>query len=831
MSGVDPTVPAVRGASADDDTLDASHPGGLPSPARVLPARPPARYQRLGEIARGGMGRIVAAQDLELGRVVAIKELHTITASLEKRFEREIRLTARLQHPGIIAVQEAGRWPDGAPFYTMPHVVGQPLDRVIERATTLPARLALVPRVQAIAEAIAYAHGEQVIHRDLKPNNVLIGTYGETIVIDWGLAKDLRDGADDSLAGTSSDDGMVTVLGEAIGTPSYMPPEQARGERSDPRADVYAVGAILYHVLAGVRPYAETKVASDVVAQVLARPPTSLDELVPEAPADLRAIVSKAMARDAADRYATAAGLAEDLRRFTGGQLVAAHRYSAAQRLGRWVRRHRGAVAVGTAAALALAVVGTLAVLGIRDERDAARAQRARAEASRGQVEELMEFMLTDLHGKLKPLGKLELLSMVANRAVAYYDAQPFDAGDVGASRRRGIAHVQSGDVMASAGDLASAVAAYRRAIDILGAAGRDHELAQAQDLLGRALALQGARDAALAASREALALRERLAAAGRTGLEREIASSHQMIGNLLVAAGDVDAALAEHRAGLEVARRAYAAAPDAPESIEAVAVLEVAIGDTLEVKGDLPGSLEAYRRGRELTERLARATPGDATNQQRLAAVTDRVGTILRLLGDFAGALDAHRASLAISERLAAGDPTNVRWSDDVATGHVSVGDVLKAQGDAEGALDSYRRAHELRIRNAAMDPTNADLARDLANSHDRLADILIDLGKLDDGEAGAQAAFEIRKRLAAEHPDSHQALRDVYISHYRLGVLRYERGNVTLAVGAFEQGLALAREAAAKFPDVASLADDVGVIENALEQVRGATAAPAGR
>src|SRR5262249_50192691 len=271
--------------------------------------------------------------------------------------------------------------------------------------------------VIAVADAIAYAHEHHVIHRDLKPHNVMIGDFGETVVIDWGLAKDLRDrgagaGADADADSWHRDDRAQsgeTVAGSVLGTPADMPPEQARGLAVDERADVYAISAVLYHVLNGQAPFSDAEGADDVLARLRrGGAPTPLAALAPAAPPDLLAIVAKAMTPEAAGRYPTAKQLAEDLRRFQAGQLVGAHRYSTWQRARRWVARHRGAVAV---AAIAIAVGGTLGALAVDrivDERRAAERARARAEDNRADAEELVGFMLTDLHDKLSRLDHLE---------------------------------------------------------------------------------------------------------------------------------------------------------------------------------------------------------------------------------------------------------------------------------------------------------------------------------------------------------------------------------------------------------------------------------------
>src|SRR5580692_1719550 len=259
------------GSGDPDDTIDAA------APAEQTVAREPApasadrdygelfavdrqHYLVVGEIAKGGMGRVVTARDRRLGRNVAIKELLPQHRDLARRFEREARITARLQHPAIVHVYEAGVWPGGEPFYAMQLVAGRSLDKVVAERKTLNERLGLLPTVIAVADALAYAHSEHVIHRDLKPSNVLVGEFGETVVIDWGLAKDVSGHGDNEVElGESSQQwrstSQDTIEGGVVGTPAYMPPEQARGEAADERSDVYALGAMLYTVLAGGPPY------------------------------------------------------------------------------------------------------------------------------------------------------------------------------------------------------------------------------------------------------------------------------------------------------------------------------------------------------------------------------------------------------------------------------------------------------------------------------------------------------------------------------------------------------------------------------------------------
>jgi WD40 repeat protein/serine/threonine protein kinase len=299
-------------------------------------------YELKGELARGGLGKILRAQDTRLGRPVAIKEILRDRGETKQRFLREALITARLQHPSIVPVYEAGHWPTGELFYSMKLVLGKPLHQVIEGAKTLDERLALLPHIIAASEAVAYAHSEKIIHRDLKPHNILVGDYGETIVIDWGIAKDLREKEEkQGEAGPyrGQEGAGLTLEGSILGTPAYMPLEQAQGKPVDATADVYALGAILYHLFCGASPY-QGHSSRGILLQVLKEPPTPLEERLQGIPRDLLAIVEKAMSREASARYETAKEFVDDLKKFQTGQIVGAYQYSKRELIGRWLRKN-----------------------------------------------------------------------------------------------------------------------------------------------------------------------------------------------------------------------------------------------------------------------------------------------------------------------------------------------------------------------------------------------------------------------------------------------------------------------------------------------------------
>ncbi|HEY0483743.1 MAG TPA: protein kinase [Kofleriaceae bacterium] len=427
-AGCTSTAPGASGTP--EERGSPRGPAGEPTDraeAAPLAADDPDRYEQVSEHARGGLGRVVRALDRRLGRTVAVKELLRHDPANEARFLREALITARLEHPGIVPVHEAGRWPNGDPYYVMKLVEGRTLKELIVEAKALRERLALLAHVIAVADAVGYAHSEGVIHRDLKPSNVIVGGFGETIVVDWGLARDrkrdLPEPSDEILAASGS--GLSTVSGKVVGTPSYMSPEQARGDMVDERADVYALGAVLYEVLAGSPPHADATPQA-VLDRVIAGPPRPLAMLVSGVPGELATIVRKAMARDPAARYRNAAALAEDLRRFTTGQLVSAHSYSTWARLRKKLSRNRGVVAVAVASLIVLGAVGAASVRRVIAERNIARSQRG-----------LAEVALTSAEKRKHQLVLLQAetaLTKDPTAALAWlktYDVDPEDRGKV----------------------------------------------------------------------------------------------------------------------------------------------------------------------------------------------------------------------------------------------------------------------------------------------------------------------------------------------------------------------------------------------------------------
>ncbi|HRJ76875.1 MAG: Serine/threonine-protein kinase PknD [Planctomycetes bacterium] len=376
LYNVAPTMPPSEGSTERPSTTR------LRRPSRILDNQ---RYTIKREFARGGQGRIMIARDNVVGREVALKELlpelqetaesgtpataGVDTIGVVERFLREAKVTGQLEHPNVVPVYEIGRRESGSLYYTMKFVRGQTMaerlrdiDRLsqLTRDKRLALRLKLLEAFQGICNAVAFAHSRGVIHRDLKPQNIMVGDFGETVLLDWGLARvkgqDDKIGRQLTLLATNmlseslmrqNADGL-TVDGTVFGTPHYMPPEQARADLKeiDEQSDVYSLGAILYEILTGAPPY-DGPTAGAVLQQVMAGPPRKIREREPLAPPELAALCEFAMAHDKSRRMKTALQLAQEVQAYRDGGKLSVYRYGAYEQARRVIAKNRGAFLAG----------------------------------------------------------------------------------------------------------------------------------------------------------------------------------------------------------------------------------------------------------------------------------------------------------------------------------------------------------------------------------------------------------------------------------------------------------------------------------------------------
>lgn len=352
------------------------------------------RFHILRPHAAGGLGQVSVAQDGELNREVALKEIQPRFANdavSRERFVLEAEITGGLEHPGIVPVYSLGQYADGRPYYAMRFIKGDSLQAAIKAyhdpdnsnrrnpSDRLLDFRQLLGRFIDVCNAIEYAHSRGVLHRDLKPRNIMVGKYGETLVVDWGLAKTLgrkeithessTEEATFHPLGVLSSSGR-TVPGSALGTPAYMSPEQAAGRLTElgPATDVYSLGATLYHLLTGKPPFdgPTHDVIRDVLVGRFPKPCVVSSDVSPP----LEAICLKAMSLNAANRYSSARAFADDVEHWLADEPISAAKDSISERLRRWGRKHKGWVQAGSASLAVIAILATFSALWINAERD-----------------------------------------------------------------------------------------------------------------------------------------------------------------------------------------------------------------------------------------------------------------------------------------------------------------------------------------------------------------------------------------------------------------------------------------------------------------------------
>ena len=712
-----------------------------------LPVVLRSRYRIDSEIARGGMGRILAAHDAHLNRPVAIKEM-LVTASPEllERFEREVLLTARLQHPMIVSVLEAGRWENGDPFYAMRLIRGRSLAAALDDAPTLEARLPYLQQLAAATEAIAYAHSEHIVHRDLKPANILVGDFGETVVIDWGLGKVIGDNEAHTAHAVEAVDPILTAEGAVLGTPAYMAPEQASGKEVDERADVWALGAILYHLLTGRPPLGMGH------AQ-----PVPLKRLIARAPTDLVTIVEKAMADAPAQRYRSAVELSEDLQRFLAGRLVGAHRYTIGQHLLRYVRRNRALINVAAGLVTLLIAFSIYGIRRIIHERNNALAERNLAESQRNKyqtesaaAENLVHFILSDLRDELYKLGKLQLLRGIGNEVASYYDQLQVIGIDADPLSRR----------------------------------------AAALEILGEVAWSQQDRKASASHYRAAIAIRERLIAdaPGRPEWRVALARCHEKLG-MAVEDHDRPAAVREYARATELLEPLLKDPSAGRDARSELGITLMRIGDGARFRGNLDEAVDSYRRSVEI------GGPDEETASTAarlsLSESMDREAQVLSLRHDFGKALVLDQQSLAIREKLHAKEPGNAIILNALQVSHLRVARVLDSEGRLADAAREQDAAVTLARQLTERDPDNATWLDTLIVNLSNRGEIRRHLHELDAAWSDFSESRDLLQKLVDRDRTHVRRRRNLAIAENKLGLLCLDRKDFVGAAQRFRTGI----------------------------------------
>jgi tetratricopeptide (TPR) repeat protein len=700
--------------AAGDATVDL----GSADPARPE-ARSPTRiryfgdYEIVREIARGGMGIVYQARQISLNRTVALK---TILAGqladdhAVRRFYIEAEAAASLDHPGIVPIYEVGEH-EGQHYFSMGFVQGESLSRQIANGP-LPSRRA-AEIVRRVALAIEFAHDRGVIHRDLKPANILLDSEGNPRVTDFGLAKKVE--ADSGLTGS----------GQIMGTPSYMPPEQARGDRASvgPSADVYALGATLYALVTGRPPFQAASVM-DTILQVLNEEPVPPRRLDPSLNRDLQTICLKCLEKEPARRYASAAALGEDLRRFLVGEPVLARPVGRLERAWRWCRRNP--VVAGLTASLALALV--IGFVGITWGWLEARRQRSQAEQNFRQAEQNFQMAMHAVDDYLTRVSESRVLrvpGLEPLRRELLEDALRFYQGFVQAR-----AHDPSV---------------------------RD-ELMRAYERVGQINDLVGTSSVALEAYQQSLKLADELAATrpGDQTIQGHIANLHNRIGLIEMRSGKTDQAFQSIKLARSINETLAQAHPAERGFQSALAGSMHNLGMLLEATGRPAEGLEPLKQAFAVYEKMASAHPGEDPIRIELAHTGRGIGNLLSDLGRTKEAMEHYLRSREILEKLLQAHPDDTEYADNLAGTCNEIGMLLGEQGLTTEAVTAYRRARDLREALARSHPAVIEYRRGLAHTLHQMGLAYVHGHRGGEGVEPFTAARVLFEKLVRDHPEN---------------------------------------------------------------------------
>jgi serine/threonine protein kinase len=741
-------------------------------------------YKLLQLIGEGGMGAVfMAEQEQPVRRRVAIKVIKPgmDTGQVISRFEAERQALALMDHPNIAKVLEAGTTPAGRPFFVMELVKGMAITKFCDENRLTPReRLELfVP----VCQAIQHAHQKGIIHRDVKPSNVLVTLHDGApvpMIIDFGVAKALHQKLTEKT--------MFTAFGQMVGTLEYMAPEQAAisGLDVDTRSDVYSLGVLLYELLTGTTPLTHQRLREAAFDEVLRlireeeppKPSTRLSDsreglasiaaqrkteparLTRLVRGELDWIVMKALEKDRARRYETANAFARDVQRYLSDEAVEACPPSAAYRLRKLAQRHRGALLTAAAVAALLAVAAAvsiwqavqakLAEAAALAARDAEAEQRRRARAALDDMlsEESLAFLTTQR--ELLPPQRAFL-----ERALRYY---------------REFADQAAGDEEG-------------RALE-----------AKAQLRVGRIYDVLGQRAEAEAAYRSALALHEKLAAeyAGVPLYRAALAGIHNLRGHLLAVQGKLADAEPECRAALTLDEKLVADHPDVPQYRAALAASHDNLSNVLADQGKRAEAEAECRAALVVQETLAADHPVVPQYRASLATSHNNLGILLKEQGKKEEAEAEYRAALVIQERLVADNPGVPQYRQELARSHYNLGNRLADEDKFAETEAAYRASLVLYEKLAADYPGVPEYRRGLAGSHYNLAGLLADQGKRAEAESEYRAALTVFEKLAADNPRVPAYAAGLGGSYSDLGTLVSERGEPAAALDWYAKAIA---------------------------------------
>jgi serine/threonine-protein kinase len=741
------------------------------------------RFRVLRPHARGGLGAVFVALDEELHREVALKQIlhqHADDSTTRQRFVLEAEITGGLEHPGIVPVYGLGTYADGRPYYAMRFIKGDSLKEAIERfhadgsLQKDPGRRSLelrklLRRFIDVCNAIDYAHSRGVLHRDVKPGNIIVGKYGETLVVDWGLAK--ATGKADPCAGErtltpNSDTGTAETLpGSALGTPAYMSPEQAAGDlgRLGPRSDVYSLGATLYYLLTGRPPFAGDDLGAILraVQRREFRPPGQLDATIDPA---LEAICLMAMSLKPESRYATAKALADDIERWMADEPVTAWSEPFFRRVRRWARRNRTAVGAATATVL-VALAGTAIVLVVqtqanRELRAANRKTHQERDLARKNFDlarKAVDDYLTRVgqNPLLKEKGLHDLQQELLGAALGYYRNFLAQRGEDPSLRiDTAAAHGRVGDIQIELGHPVEALAAYDQALALI-----------------EPLVRQRSADPALATSQVRLE-------AGRIQALRDVGSYSE-----LIAAFDRAAHLGDEL---------LAAGGGTDELPEILSRTYLNVAFVLRNTGQTDNALQAALQAHALADRATRNHLGNPSAARTLLWISTLETELLQRKGRPDEARRLGRRSIAFGRTWARERPRDLELRMHLAVLGFQLGQIEKNQGRLLEALTIMRSETDNLGALVRENPVWFRAGSNWAIMLNDLSQLQTDLGRYVDAEQSARTSIDLLEALAREVPSNP-------FYRIRAGCGYASLGKAHLKAGSLREALATLRKAVA--------------------------------
>jgi eukaryotic-like serine/threonine-protein kinase len=761
------------------------------------------------ELGRGGMGAVYLAEraDGAFQKQVAIKVLKrgTDTDEILRRFEAERQILARLDHPNITRLIDAGTTEDGLPYVVMDYVIGKPITQYAgEKQLSVTDRLKLF---RAVCSAVSYAHQNLVVHRDLKPSNILVTESGEVRLLDFGIAKLLSD------AEAGGVDMTITVL--RVMTPEYASPEQIKGEPITTLSDVYSLGVCLYELLTGARPYKLTRKTSEELSKAICeqepeRPSTAVAKgdgsSKLHAPSskllrgDLDNIVLMALRKEPARRYASVEQFSEDIRRHLENLPVRARKDTAAYRASKFMQRHKLGVVAAALVALTL-IVGSITTAWQAHQ---ARLEKAKAEQRFNQVRKLAHSLLFDYHDAIAALpGSTKVRERLVKDALSYLDNLSNDSGnDIGLLRELAAAYEKVASVQGGAGTSLKAYGRFGSSSNLGDTQGALESMRKAQAIRERLVALQprnralqtelafcyailsgyyslpGPPEKVLEYANKALPTLETSLAADpgnedlRTMLGATYLTKAKALGNPNTAnLGDIKGALDFLGKAQPIFEKLVMDYPADAEDHRMLGAVYNLAGLLAAANGNLRESLAYDLKAAAIDQRLVDLDPTNTFWRSELAIQLGNAGSTLLKLGDNAGALEKFKQALAIYESLIAADPNDVANRRNAAVGYRNVAVALAKTGDSVGALANFPKALQIFSELVAKDPTNADLRRQWALIYLYLSRFQADSNQLNDAIGSALEGVKIEEKLVADAPTNMSARNNLAQLHAQLG------------------------------------------------------------